>query len=69
MFNINVNGLLFEHRNTNSLAEQMKFAIANPHLMKEYGQKGYLFSADGSVPNIQDHCKELEKFTTIHSEK
>jgi hypothetical protein len=56
-----VNGLLFEHRNTNSLAEQMKFAIANPHLMKEYGHKGYLFSDDGSVPNIQDHCKELEK--------
>jgi glycosyltransferase involved in cell wall biosynthesis/MoaA/NifB/PqqE/SkfB family radical SAM enzyme len=56
-----VNGLLFEHRNTNSLAEQMKFAIANPHLIKEYGHKGYLFSADGSVPNIQEHCKELEK--------
>jgi glycosyltransferase involved in cell wall biosynthesis/MoaA/NifB/PqqE/SkfB family radical SAM enzyme len=56
-----VNGLLFEHRNTNSLAEQMNYAIANPHLMKEYGQKGYLFSADGSVPNIQDHCEELEK--------
>jgi glycosyltransferase involved in cell wall biosynthesis/MoaA/NifB/PqqE/SkfB family radical SAM enzyme len=56
-----VNGLLFEHRNTNSLAEQLKFAIANLHLMKEYGQKGYLFSTDGSVPNIQDHCKELEK--------
>ena len=59
-----VNGLLFEHRNSNSLAEQMKFAIANPHLMKEYGQKGYLFSADGSVLNIQDHCKELEKIYT-----
>jgi glycosyltransferase involved in cell wall biosynthesis/MoaA/NifB/PqqE/SkfB family radical SAM enzyme len=56
-----VNGLLFEHRNTNSLAEQMKFAIANPDLMKGYGQKGYLFSADGCVPNIQDHCKELEE--------
>jgi glycosyltransferase involved in cell wall biosynthesis/MoaA/NifB/PqqE/SkfB family radical SAM enzyme len=56
-----VNGLLFEHRNTNSLAEQMKFAIANPNLMKEYGQKGYLFSEDGSVPNIQEHCKDLEK--------
>ena len=56
-----VNGLLFEHRNTNSLTEQMRFAIENPHLMNEFGQKGYLFSADGSVPNIQDHCKELEK--------
>jgi len=59
-----VNGLLFEHRNSNSLAEQMKFAISNPHLMKEYGQKAYLFSEDGSVPNIQDHCKELEKIYT-----
>jgi len=56
-----VNGLLFEHRNTNSLAEQMNFAIENPNLMKEYGQNGYLFSEDGSVPTIQDHCKELVK--------
>jgi MoaA/NifB/PqqE/SkfB family radical SAM enzyme len=39
----------------------MKFAIANPELMKIYGQKGYLFSDYGSVPNIQDHCKALEK--------
>ena len=56
-----VNGLLFEHRNTNSLAEQLKFAIANPHLMAAYGQKGYLYSADGSISTIQDHCNELEK--------
>lgn len=57
----NVNGLLFEHRNINSLAEQMKFAVSNPDKMKTLGEKGYLYSADGSVPNIQDHCKELEK--------
>ena len=56
----NVNGLIFEHRNTNSLKEQLKFAISNPDLMKQYGLKGYLFSEDGSVPNIQDHCKKLE---------
>jgi glycosyltransferase involved in cell wall biosynthesis len=56
----NVNGLLFEHRNANSLAEQMKFAVSNPDKMKTLGEKGYLYSADGSVPNIQDHCKELE---------
>jgi glycosyltransferase involved in cell wall biosynthesis/MoaA/NifB/PqqE/SkfB family radical SAM enzyme len=55
----NVNGLLFEHRNVNSLAEQLKFAIANSETMKQLGEKGYLYSADGSVPNIQDHCKEL----------
>lgn len=57
----NVNGLLFEHRNANSLAEQMKFAISNPDKMKTFGKRGYLYSADGSVPNIKDHCKELEK--------
>lgn len=56
-----VNGLLFEHRNVNSLTEQMQFAIANPEIMKELGKRGYLYSEDGSVPNIQDHCKELEK--------
>lgn len=56
----NENGLLFEHRNANSLAEQMKFAISNPDKMKALGRKGYLHSADGNVPNIQDHCKELE---------
>ena len=69
----NVNGLLFEHRNTNSLAEQMKFAVANPDKMKILGKKGYLYSPDGSVPNIQDHCKELEmlyqKYTTKNDYK
>jgi glycosyltransferase involved in cell wall biosynthesis/MoaA/NifB/PqqE/SkfB family radical SAM enzyme len=56
-----VNGLLFEHRNTNSLKEQLRFAIANPNLLKQFGERGYLFSEDGSVPNIQDHCNKLTK--------
>lgn len=56
-----VNGLLFEHRNTNSLKEQLRFAIANPNLLKQFGEKGYLFSEDGSVPNIQNHCNKLTK--------
>jgi len=56
-----VNGLLFEHRNANSLKEQMRFAIANPILLKQLGERGYLFSDNGSVPNIQNHRKELEK--------
>jgi glycosyltransferase involved in cell wall biosynthesis/MoaA/NifB/PqqE/SkfB family radical SAM enzyme len=56
-----VNGLLFEHRNTNSLKQQMRFAIANPNLMKQFGKRGYLYSEDGSVPNIIDHCNELTK--------
>lgn len=57
----NVNGLLFEHRNANSLAEQMNFTVSNPEQTQRLGERGYLYSADGSVPNIQDHCKELEK--------
>lgn len=56
-----VNGLLFEHRNINSLKEQLRFAIANPILLKQLGEKGYLFSEDGSVTNIQEHCVELVK--------
>jgi glycosyltransferase involved in cell wall biosynthesis len=38
-----VNGLLFEHRNTNSLKEQLRFAIANPNLMKQFGEKVICF--------------------------
>ena len=56
-----VNGLLFEHRNVNSLYEQMEFAVNNQELMKELGSHGYLHSNDGQVPNIQDHCNELSK--------
>ncbi len=56
-----VNGLLFEHRDTDSLLEQLKFAITNQELMKQLGEKGYLYSEDGSVPNIKTHCQELEK--------
>ena len=55
------NGLLFEHRDEKSLVEQMQFAINNPRKMKVFGQKGYLYSENGEVPNISDHCKELTK--------
>lgn len=54
-----VNGLLFEHRNTNSLTEQLEFAVNNPNEMKRLGEKGYLFSENGSVPTIQEHCDNL----------
>ncbi|WP_298393693.1 glycosyltransferase [Flavobacterium sp.] len=54
-----VNGLLFEHRYTNSLTEQLEFAINNPQEMKRLGEKGYLFSENGSVPTIQKHCSSL----------
>ncbi|MDR2835792.1 MAG: glycosyltransferase [Bacteroidales bacterium] len=56
-----VNGLLFEHRNANALAEQMLWAFENPLKMVEFGKHGYLYSKDGKVPDIQEHCKELIK--------
>lgn len=63
----NINGLLFEHRNTKALAEQLKFAVLNPEKMKQLGEKGYLYSESGNVPNIQEHCIELEKIYTNHT--
>lgn len=55
-----VNGLLFEHRNSKSLNDQLNFALANPDLMIELGKNGYLYSSAGTVPNIQEHCNLLE---------
>ncbi len=57
--NHNENGLLFEHRNPDDLSEKMKFAILNPQVMKQLGTRGYLYSENGEVPNILEHCKEL----------
>jgi glycosyltransferase involved in cell wall biosynthesis len=55
------NGLLFQHRNVQDLAQKIQFAVENPALMQKLGQKGYLYSADGQVPSIEDHCKTLEQ--------
>ncbi len=65
----NANGLLFKHRDTNSLVKQMKFAVENPAKMKLLGNKGYLYSNDGSVPNIKEHCVDLEKIYKKHIDK
>lgn len=54
-----VNGLLFKHRNYIDLFEKMLWATQNPDEMKTLGNKGYLQSEDGSVPDIKEHCKEL----------
>ena len=57
----NVNGLLFEHRNDESLYEQLQYAVEHPVEMKELGARGYLYSENGEVPNIKDHCEQLVK--------
>ena len=55
-----VNGLLFKHRDTSSLAEQMQFACENRKMMKQFGEHGYLYSDDGNVQSIEEHCIILE---------
>lgn len=55
------NGLLFQHRNVQDLAQKLQFAFENQDLMQKLGQKGYLYSADGQVPSIEAHCKTLEQ--------
>lgn len=59
-----VNGLLFEHRNVVSLREQLKFSIVNPELMNSFGEHGYLYSDNGSVQDIAEHCEKLVTYYT-----
>lgn len=54
-----INGLLFQHRDTSSLREQMEWALTHQDKMIEFGNKGYLYSEDGHVQNISTHCKKL----------
>jgi glycosyltransferase involved in cell wall biosynthesis len=55
----NINGLLFTHRNTDSLTQQMEFALNNSEHLKVLGKRGYLYNENGDVPSIEDHCLEL----------
>jgi glycosyltransferase involved in cell wall biosynthesis len=57
--NHQVNGLLFEHRNSDSLVEQIQWAIQHHDQMKQFGKKGYINHPKGEVPNITDHCNQL----------
>lgn len=53
------NGLLFEHRDRRSLTATMEFAVEHPELMRQFGQRGYLYRPDGCVPELNTHCKEI----------
>jgi len=55
-----VNGLIYQHRDTADLARQMQRLIEQPALAIKLGQRGYLFSNDGQIPDIDQHIFELE---------
>ena len=50
------NGLLFAHRDSDSLARQMQRLAADPELARRLGRRGYLQSADGDVPGMREHA-------------
>jgi len=56
-----INGLLFNHRSVDSLLEQMTWALEHQTEMNTFGQKGYLYSENGEIPDIKNHCKHLIK--------
>lgn len=51
----NINGLTFTHRNPASLAEAMNEAQKNPKKLILLGQRGYINTTSGDVPDIQSH--------------
>ena len=55
------NGLLFEFLNEEDLAKQMQKFLDHPRQAAELGRQGYLYSANHSIPSIQDHTQALEK--------
>ncbi len=56
-----VNGLLFEHRDTTSLAAQMSRLVADPDLAVRLGARGYLFSESGDIPDVGAHVEQVER--------
>ena len=56
-----VNGLLFKFRSEKSLYEQMLWALRHPGQMRSLGERGYLYSETGQVPDIETHCRRLEE--------
>jgi len=58
------NGLLFQHRDPADLARQMQWAVDQPEAFRALGQRGYLHSPDGRIPDIQTHCQYLTQVYT-----
>jgi glycosyltransferase involved in cell wall biosynthesis len=55
-----VNGLTYQHRDSEDLAMQMQRLLDNPDFAQKLGQRGYLFSEDGQIPDIDRHILDLE---------
>jgi glycosyltransferase involved in cell wall biosynthesis len=58
------NGLLFAHRNPSSLAKQMQRFVDDPAFASRLGERGYLQSADGNIPDMGQHGQLIEALYT-----
>ena len=54
------NGLLFAHRDPDSLAQQMQRLVNDPQLAVRLGGRGYVQSNDGNVPDMTEHSLAVE---------
>ena len=54
------NGLLFRHRDPESLSRQMQRLADNPSLARRLGARGYVRSPDGNVPDMSEHLRSIE---------
>jgi hypothetical protein len=54
-----VNGLTFQHRNAQSLADAMSQALDSPIQFAKLGERGYLHSPDGNVPCNDQHTDRM----------
>ena len=55
------NGLLFAHRDPESLARQMQRLADDPDLARRLGSRGYLPSPEGNAPDMRTHALAVEE--------
>ncbi len=55
-----VNGLLFAHRSADALTVQMQRFVDEPAFAERLGGRGYLHTASGDVPSVDEHVREVE---------
>jgi glycosyltransferase involved in cell wall biosynthesis len=57
-----VNGWTFSHRDVQGLTSRLQDAINQPNRILSLGPRGYLRSADGQVPAIEEHVSRLAAY-------
>ena len=55
------NGLLFVHRDADSLGRQMQRLVDDPAFARRLGGRGYAQSDDGNVPDMVEHSLSVER--------